>query len=259
MMEKFRLDHKCSLITGGSRGIGFSVAKALAKAGSDIVLMARNKKQLEQARNDLSVIGRDIWIYPFDMVKIDEIKGIYSKIIEDTVGIDILVNNAGGLRRGPAETLSIEDWNFVINLNLSSVFALSQAFARERIKREKRGKIINIASVTSEVTRKHIAAYAASKGGIRQLTKSLAIDWAKYHINVNAIGPGYFKTDLTQSLWQDEMFDNWIKKRTPQGRWGRPDELGYTAIFLASEASDFITGQTLYFDGGFLSTMGSVS
>ena len=259
MMEKFRLDNKCSLITGGSRGIGFSIAKALAKAGSDIVLLARNKKRLEQAQDDLAKIGRDVRIYPFDMVEVDGIKEIYSKIIEDAGGIDILINNAGGLRRGPAETLSLKDWNFVINLNLSSVFALSQAFAKERIEKEKKGKIINISSVTSEVTRKHIAAYAASKGGIRQLTKSLAVDWAQYHINVNAIGPGYFKTDLTQPLWQDEMFDNWIKKRTPEGRWGSPDELGYAAVFLASPASDFITGQTLYIDGGFLSTMGSVS
>jgi gluconate 5-dehydrogenase len=233
-MEQFRLNNKISLITGGSRGIGFGIASALAAAGSDIVLVARAEAQLEHAKEKLSRYKRKIWTYPYDMNNVDGIHDIYACIIADTGSIDVLVNNAGGTRRGPAEAITAEDWNFVINLNLSAVFALCQAFGKERIP------------------------YAASKGGIRQLTKALAVDWAKYDINVNAIGPGFIRTELTRPLWEDEMFDNWLKRKTPQGRWGNPEDIGYAAVFLASPASDYITGQILYVDGGLLSTFGPV-
>jgi gluconate 5-dehydrogenase len=259
MMENFRLDGKISLVTGGSKGIGFGIAKALADAGSDVVLVARDKTNLDKALEELNASRRRIWTYSFDMGGIEKIDALYAAIVEETGGIDILINNAGGTRRGPAETLTAQDWNFVINLNMNSVFALCQTFARERIKSGKKGKIINIASLMSETVREDNAPYAASKGGIRQLTKALAVDWAKYRINVNAIGPGFIQTDLTRPLWEDESFDTWVKWKTPWARWGKPEDLGNAAVYLAAPASDFVTGHILYVDGGLLSTFGPSS
>ena len=259
MAEKFKLDNKISLVTGGSKGIGFGIAKSLAEAGADIVLVARNETDLENASNELSQIGCRIWTYSFDMSKIEEIDGMFTAVVKDVGGIDILVNNAGGTRRGPAETLTAEDWNFVINLNMTAVFTLCQAFAKECIKEGKSGKIVNIASLMSEQVREDNAPYAASKGGIRQLTKALAVDWAKHKINVNAIGPGFIQTDLTRPLWENDEFNKWLEWKTPWGRWGNPEDLGNAAVYLASPASDFVTGQVLYVDGGLLSTFGPSS
>ena len=258
-MEKFRLDNKIALITGGSKGIGLGIATAFAEAGANLVLVARDKKTLDAAREKLSATGRGVWIYSFDMSNTDKISDLYAEIVNDTGRPDILVNNAGGTRRGPADTLTAEDWHFVINLNMTATFTLCQAFARERIQNRKSGKIINIASLMSETVREDNAPYAASKGGIRQLTKALAVDWAKHGINVNAIGPGFIQTDLTRSLWEDESFDKWIKWKTPWARWGKPEDLGNAAVYLASPASDFVTGQILYVDGGLLSTFGPSS
>jgi gluconate 5-dehydrogenase len=252
-MEKFNLTGKRTLVTGGSRGIGLGIATALAEAGADIVLVSRQSKGLEEASDQLSNTNRQISTYPFDMNQTEEIGSFFKKISEETGGIDILVNNAGGTRRGAAESISAEDWQFVINLNLTSVFKMSQEFAKERIKTKQKGKIINIASLMSELVRAGNSPYAASKGGIRQLTKALAVDWAEYGINVNAIGPGYIQTELTKPLWEDEDFDKWVLGKTPMGRWGYPEDLGHTAVFLASPAADFITGQIIYVDGGFVS------
>lgn len=258
-MDKFRLDNKIALVSGGSKGIGFGIATALAEAGSDLVLVARDQNALDKTREKLSGTGRQVRNYSFDMSNTDGIRDLYAEIADDTGGIDILVNNAGGTRRGPAETLTAEDWNFVINLNMTATFALCQAFARERIKSGKSGKIINIASLMSETVREDNAPYAASKGGIRQLTKALAVDWAKHVINVNAIGPGFIQTDLTKPLWQDDSFNKWIKWKTPWARWGKPEDIGNAAVYLAAPASDFVTGQILYVDGGLLSTFGPSS
>ena len=258
-MEKFRLDNKISMVTGGSKGIGFGIAKALAEAGSDIVLVARDKTNLDKAREKLAETGRKIRYRSFDMSNVDGIDDMFSAVIEETGGIDILVNNAGTTRRGPAETISTADCQFVLNLNVTAVFALCRAFAGDLIKKGKKGKIINIASLMSETIREDNAAYAASKGAIRQLTKALAVDWAKYKINVNAIGPGFIQTDLTRPLWEDESFDKWLKWKTPQARWGKPEDLGNAAVYLASPASDFVTGHILYVDGGLLSTFGPSS
>ena len=258
-MEKFRLDNKMSLVTGGSKGIGFGIAKALAEAGSDIILVARDKTNLDRAREELAPTGRNIRTCSFDMSNVEGIDEMFTGVVKDTGGIDILVNNAGATRRGPAETLTSEDWDFVLNLNVKAVFTLCSAFTRHRIKDDKMGKIINIASLMSETVREDNAPYAASKGAIRQLTKALAVDWAKYNINVNAIGPGFIQTDLTRALWEDESFDKWLKWKTPQARWGKPEDLGNAAVFLASPASDFVTGHILYVDGGLLSTFGPSS
>ena len=256
---KFRLDGRNSLITGGSKGIGLGIATALAKAGSDLMLVARDRETLNRAKEKLAPTGRKIQTYSFDMSDTAKISEMYDRIVSQSGAPDILVNNAGGTRRGPAEKLTADDWNFVINLNLTAIFRLCQAFAKERIKSKKRGKIINIASLMSETVREENAPYAASKGGIRQLTKALAVDWAKYGINVNAIGPGFIQTDLTRALWEDSSFDKWVKWKTPWTRWGKPEDLGYAAVYLASEASDFVTGHVLYVDGGLLSTFGPSS
>lgn len=253
-MQKFRLEGKSAIVTGGSKGIGFGIATALAEAGAGIALVARNQGDLERAQSTLRDLSSEtVEIYPFDMSIVEDIPALFTQISTEMNGIDILVNNAGGTRRGPAELVAIEDWQFVITLNVTSVFVMSQAFARERIQRQEGGKIINIASIMSEVVREDNAPYAASKGAIRQLTKSLAIDWAKHKINVNGIGPGYIKTELTQPLWEDEEFSNRILEKTPLARWGDPDDIGSVAVFLASAASDFMTGQTVYPEGGILS------
>jgi gluconate 5-dehydrogenase len=259
MTEKFRLDNKISLVTGGSKGIGFGIAKALAEAGADVVLVARNEADLELAGESLVHTDRRVRTYSFDMSAVEEIDGMFAGVVKDTGGIDILVNNAGGTRRGPAETLATADWNFVINLNMTATFTLCQSFAKERIKSGRQGKIINIASLMSETVREDNAPYAASKGGIRQLTKALAVDWAKHRINVNAIGPGFIQTDLTRQLWESEEFNKWLEWKTPWGRWGSPEDLGNAAVYLASAASDFVTGHILYVDGGLLSTFGPSS
>ncbi len=258
-MKKFRLDGRMSLITGGSKGIGLGIATALAKAGSDLMLVARDRETLNRAQEKLAPTGRKIQTYSFDMSETAIISEMYNQIVSQSGAPDILVNNAGGTRRGPAENLTADDWNFVINLNLTATFRLCQAFAKERTKNKKRDKIINIASLMSETVREDNAPYAASKGGIRQLTKALAVDWAKYGINVNAIGPGFIQTDLTRALWEDASFDKWVKWKTPWTRWGKPEDLGYAAVYLASEASDFVTGHVLYVDGGLLSTFGPSS
>ncbi|MDJ0818987.1 MAG: SDR family oxidoreductase [Desulfobacterales bacterium] len=258
-MQKFRLDNKLALVTGGSKGIGLGIATALAEAGSDLVLVARDPDTLTQAGAMLASTGKRIQTYSFDMRDTDKIGELFSRIVSEIGAPDILVNNAGGTRRGPAETLTADDWSFVINLNMTAAFCLCQAFAKERIKSRKKGKIINIASLMSETVREDNAPYAASKGGIRQLTKALAVDWAKYGINVNAIGPGFIQTDLTRALWEDASFDKWVKWKTPWARWGTPEDLGYAAVYLASGASDFVTGQVLYVDGGLLSTFGPSS
>jgi gluconate 5-dehydrogenase len=259
MLEKFRLDNKVSMVTGGSKGIGFGIAKALAEAGSDIVLVARDKANLDRAREELAGIGRNIRTYSFDMSNVAGIEELFASVIKDTGGVDILVNNAGAIRRGPAETITTEDWNFVLNLNVTAVFTLCRAFARNRIKSGNKGKIINLGSLMSETVREDNAPYAASKGAIRQLTKALAVDWAKYDINVNAIGPGFIQTDLTRPLWEDPSFDKWLKWKTPQARWGKPEDLGNAAVYLASPASDYVTGHILFLDGGILSTFGPSS
>ena len=254
-MPRFRLDGKTALVTGGSKGIGFGIATALAEAGADLALVARNRQDLENSQFKIKDFSPDTstHIYPFDMTQIDSISRLFDQISQEMDGIDVLVNNAGSTRRGAAESISIDDWQFVMNLNVTSVFLLSQAFAQDRIRRKNGGKIINIASVLSEVVREDNAPYAASKGAIRQLTKSLAIDWARYKINVNGIGPGYITTELTQPLWQNDAFSQQILQKTPLARWGTPDDIGSVAVFLATPASDFMTGQIVYAEGGLIS------
>lgn len=258
--DLFSLEGKRSLVTGGSRGIGLGVALAMADAGASIALVSRDLASLEDAQRQIYDRGGQATVYPFDLTNVDQITNLYRNIRKDGP-VDILVNNAGGTRRGAAELISNTDWEFVLGLNLTATFRLCQEFGRDQIERIRNsetialpGKVINIASLMSEQVRANNSPYAATKGAIRQLTKSLAVDWAKYRINVNAIGPGYIKTDLTRSLWEDGEFDSWVRNRTPLGEWGTPHDIGTAAVFLASPAAKYITGQTLYVDGGWLSS-----
>lgn len=251
-MPDFRLDGQRALVTGGSRGIGLGLARGLAEAGANLILTARNASELEAAQRELKPLGGDVQIAPFDMAQADQIAAFYGDIVGRHGPIDILINNAGMSRRGPAHELSLEDWQAVLDLNLTSVFALSQAFAKERIASGCPGRIVNVGSLMCNSARAGTSPYAATKGGILLLTKSLAMDWASYGILVNAIGPGYIETPLTAPLKANPEFDAWVTDKCPLGRWGTPADLAGAVVFLASPAASFITGQIIYIDGGWL-------
>lgn len=260
----FSLSGKKALVTGGSRGIGLSVAKGLAEHGADIAIIARTKEQLEAASRQIQAdtglpraqsSRKKVWTFPFDLKNIKAIEALFEDIVSETKGIDILVNCAGTTVRGPSEDVDLKTWNQVIEVNLTAAFVISQAFCRHRKQVAKAGRIINIGSLTCHGARPTTAAYASSKGGLLMLTKTLAVEWAKYNINVNAIGPGYIATDLTAPLQADEDFTKWVLSKTPLGRWGQPEDLVGTAVLLASKAGDFITGQIIYVDGGWLAML----
>jgi gluconate 5-dehydrogenase len=252
----FDLSGKTALVTGGSRGIGFAIAKGLAEYGADVAIIARNRKQLREAKEQIeNSTSKKVWIFPFDLRNLDRIFGLFEEIVNKIKEIDILVNCAGTTIRGPSEDVDLASWNKVIEVNLTSTFIISQVFCQHRKKVRKGGKIINIGSLTCQAARPTTAAYASSKGGLLSLTKTLAVEWAKYNINVNAIGPGYIVTELNSTLKADEEFNNWVISKTPLGRWGQPDDLIGTAILLASHAGDFITGQIIYVDGGWLALL----
>jgi len=252
----FSLSGKTAIVTGGGRGIGLAIAKGLAEHGANVAIASRSKEQLEAAARQIHAdTGRKIWTFPFDLGSIEGIDNFFESVITETKGIDILVNCAGTTIRGPAEDVDLKTWNQVIEVNLTSVFVLSQAFCRHRKKLGKAGRIINIGSLTCHGARPTTAAYASSKGGLLMLTKTLAVEWAKYNINANAIGPGYIATELTEPLRTDEDLNRWVLSKTPLARWGQPDDLIGTAVLLASRAGEFITGQIIYVDGGWLALL----
>jgi gluconate 5-dehydrogenase len=253
-MNIFRLDGRRALVTGASKGIGLGIAQAMAEAGSDLVLGARNQRELETAGAGLRETGRQVTVAPLDLRETERIPAWYDQLVAEHGRPDILVNAAGIVRRALAQELTAADWNATLAVNLTAVFMLSQAFARHCIAAGAKGKIINIASLTTAAARKTTAAYTASKGGVGQLTKALAVDWADHDILVNAIAPGYITTKLTEPLWKDGDFDAWVKKRCPLGRWGKPEDIAWPAVFLASPAADYITGQILFVDGGWMAT-----
>jgi len=251
----FSLNGRRAMVTGGSKGIGSGIAEGMAKAGADVVLVGRSEDALAETAASLNAYGVKIAIEPFDLSKTDEIESWYNGVVERCGPCDILVNNAGTTKRTPAADVPLDEWEMIIRLNLTAVFALSQAFARERIAAGKPGKIVNIASLMTQSARRGTAAYTASKGGIGQLTKALAVDWAEKGILVNAIAPGYIATPLTTPLVEDPEFNNWVLGRCPVGRWGTPGDLAGPAVFLASPASDFMTGDTIFVDGGFIAAL----
>ncbi len=252
-LQLFDLTGKRALVTGSSQGIGLSLARGLAAAGAAVVLNGRDQAKLDAAVASLSADGAQVVGDAFDVTDAPAVEAAIARI-EGDGPLDILVNNAGIQRRMPLEDFPVETWHELMRTNLDSVFYVGQAVARRMIARQ-RGKIINIASLMSEASRYSIAPYTASKGAVKNLTKGMCTDWARYNIQVNAIGPGYFETPLNKALMEDAKFNAWLEARTPAGRWGKLEELQGACIFLASSASDFVNGQTLYVDGGVLATV----
>lgn len=250
----FDLTGKTALITGSGQGIGYALAEGLGQAGARVVLNGRDQGKLERAADKLHALGVEAAISVFDVTDPKAVAIAVDAIEGDIGSIDILINNAGIQRRAPLEDYPVETWHEIMRANVDSVFFVGQAVARHMIRR-KRGKIINIASLQSEAARYSIAPYTATKGAVKNLTRGMCTDWARHGLQINAIGPGYFETPLNQALVDDPVFDQWLKTRTPAGRWGKVEELQGAAIFLASEASSFVNGQILYVDGGVLATL----
>ena len=250
----FRLDGRLALITGSSGGIGFALARGLGEAGAALVLNGRNSARLEQAAGILRGEGFQVHTRDFDVTQAGAVRAAIEDIEAGIGAIDILVNNAGMQKRMPLQDFPEEDWHELMRTNVDSVFLVGQAVARNMIARG-RGKIINICSVQSEIGRPNIAPYMASKGAVKMLTKGMAIDWGPHGIQVNGLGPGYFKTELNQALLTDDKFNTWLTGRTPSRRWGEVAELAGAAVFLASDASSFVNGHVLYVDGGVTATL----
>ncbi|MFA6156773.1 SDR family oxidoreductase [Mesorhizobium sp.] len=245
----FNLAGRLALITGSSQGIGFALARGLAEHGASVVLNGRDAGKTGAAVDKLREAGLDAHASLFDVT---DSRAVAAEIdrIEAAIGpIDILVNNAGLQFRAPLEDFPEEQWERLFKTNVSGAFHTGKAVARHMITR-RRGKIINIGSVQSELARPNIAPYTATKGAIRNLTRGMCADWARHGMQINAIAPGYFRTEMNQALVDNAEFSAWLEKRTPAGRWGDVDELVGAAVFLASDASSFVNGHTLYVDGG---------
>ena len=253
-MQLFDLTGRRALVTGASKGIGYAIAEGLAEAGAEIVLNARGTADLEASRGRLASAGHKVHARAFDVSDPEAVDAAIGDI-ESTIGpLDILFNNAGIQHRQPLTEVSIEDWRRVMTINLDAVFLVGRSVARHMIPRG-RGKIVNICSLQSEVGRPSIAPYTAAKGAVKMLTKGMCGEWAKHGIQVNGIGPGYFKTEMNRALFTDPEFDAWVRGRTPAGRWGEVGELKGVAVFLASDAASFVNGQVVYVDGGMLSVL----
>jgi gluconate 5-dehydrogenase len=253
-LSQFSLAGKRALITGSSRGIGFAIAGALAGAGADIILNSRDTKSLGEAAANLADSGARARAVAFDVTSAESVSDAINHIETEIGPIDILVNNAGMQFRSPLEDFPVEKFEQLMTTNVTSVFLVGQAVAKHMIPRGA-GKIINICSLMTNVARTSIAPYGASKAAVANLTRGMATDWAKHGMNVNAIAPGYFRTELNEALIKNPEFNGWIEKRTPMGRWGDVAELGGAAIFLASEAASFVNGHILYVDGAFTATV----
>ena len=249
-LEFFNLKAKRALITGSSQGIGLALAEGLGRAGATLIINGRDKVKLEVARQELVAKGLVVQAAAFDVTDEAQVNEAIGGLGE----IDILINNAGMQFRTPLEDFPADKFRELLRVNIESAFLVGKAVAKGMIARQ-RGKIINICSVQSELGRPSIAPYTATKGAIKMLTKGMCADWAKHNIQVNAIGPGYFKTPLNQALVDNPEFSSWLEKRTPAGRWGTVDELVGAAVFLASPASSFVNGHILYVDGGITSVL----
>ncbi|WP_024519821.1 SDR family oxidoreductase [Bradyrhizobium sp. Tv2a-2] len=253
-LSLFDLKGRTALVTGSSRGLGRAIAEGMAKAGAKIVINGTDGARVETAVGELRAAGFAAEGAAFDVTDEAAIVKAFEGFDEAGIEIDILVNNAGIQMRKPLVEFSSADWRKVIETNLTGAFIIGREAAKRMIPR-KRGKIINIASLASELARPTIAPYTAAKAGIKNLTKSMAVEWAASGIQANAIGPGYMLTDMNQALMSNTDFNNWLMSRVPAKRWGNPDELVGAAIFLASSASNYVNGQTIYVDGGMLAAM----
>jgi len=249
MSQLFSLKGKRVLLTGSARGIGYLLARGLAKAGADVIVNATTHEGAEKGAAQLRELGLRAHAKAFDVTQSAQVKQAVDEIEAEWGAIDVLVNNAGIQRRRPFLEFPEQDWNDVIAVNQTAVFLVSQTVAKKMVERQQ-GKIINIGSMQSELGRDTITPYAASKGAVTMLTRGMCVELARHNIQVNAIAPGYFVTEMTQALADDPAFTGWLTKRTPAARWGKPEELIGAAVFLASSASNFVNGHLLFVDGG---------
>jgi 2-deoxy-D-gluconate 3-dehydrogenase len=251
ILDQFKLHDRVALVTGASAGLGAAIATALAEAGAQVACHG-NTRSPQSTCDRIQSAGGVAHAITGDLGESETAKDLVAQTLERFGRIDILINNAGTIRRAPAVDYSDDDWAAVIEVNLSSVFRLSKLAGRQMIEQRSGGKIVNIASLLSFQGGITVPAYAASKGGVAQLTKALANEWAKHGINVNAIAPGYMRTDNTAALQADETRNRQILERIPAARWGEPEDLAGAAVFLSSSASDYINGHVLVVDGGWL-------
>ena len=252
--DTFRLDGRLALVTGSSTGIGLALARGLAQAGATVVLNARNASRLAQTVATLQAEGLPAHARAFDVADPAAVAAAVDAIESELGPIEILANNAGGNRRSRFVDITMDDWRSVMDTNLDGLFVVGQAVARRMVTR-RRGRIVNTCSVTSEMVRPGVAAYAASKGAAKMLTKAMAVELGPQGINVNGIGPGYFRTEMTAPLAGDANFNTWLLERTPLGRWGELDDLAPAVVFLASDAARFVNGHILYVDGGITASL----
>lgn len=257
MNKLFNLEGKIALITGGTHGLGMAMAKGLGEAGATLIINGNSSQEkIDKAVAQYKTWGIAVHGYKFNVTDEQQVITAISKIEKEVGKIDILVNNAGIIKRTPLEEMEVADFEQVLKVDLVSPFIMAKHVIKGMIAR-KNGKIINICSMMSELGRNTVGAYAAAKGGLKMLTKNMATEWAKHNVQINGIGPGYFATTQTAPIRVDgHPFNDFIVGRTPAGRWGNPEDLAGTAIFLASEASKFINGQIIYVDGGILATIG---
>lgn len=249
------LDGKIALVTGATQGLGFTMATGLGKAGATVVFNGRNADKVANAQKEYEALGIKAHGLVFDVTDSKAIKAAVEKIETEIGAIDILINNAGIMKKAPLEDFPEEDWQNVLDINLTAPQRVAQFVAQKMIPR-KSGKIINICSMMSELGRPTTGAYAAAKGGLKMLTRAMATEWARHNIQVNGIGPGYHLTAITQPLKDTPKFNDLLMARTPAKRWGTPEDLIGPAIFLSSEASSFVNGHVLYVDGGILASFG---
>lgn len=254
MGELFDIKGKLAFVTGSSRGLGKSLALGLAEHGANLIIHGRDAEKLAETKAEIEALGVSCGVVSFDVTDKNAVREGIARLIEEFGTPDILVNNAGVQRRAPFNEFPPEDWDLVIATNLTSVFYVSQQISKAMEVRGS-GKIINIGSVQSMLARQTIAPYSASKGGIAMLTRGMAADLARFNIQVNCISPGYFATEMNRNLWEDPEFNAWCVARTPARRWGKFEELVGTLIYLASDASSFVSGQNIFVDGGMTSVV----
>jgi len=246
----FDLSGRLAVVTGGGSGLGLAIARGLAQAGARVVINGRNRAKLDAAAAELAAAGRAISVSAFDVTDEAAVTGGMADIERSQGPVDILVNNAAVNNRKPFDEYTLAEWRALQDANFDGPFLVARAVV-PAMKARRRGKIINICSLASDIGRPNIVAYAASKGGLKMMTRALAVELAPHNVQVNGIAPGFFKTEMNTALINDAEFSAWVAKRTPAGRWGDPKEIAGAAVFLASPAADYVTGHLLYVDGGF--------
>ncbi|HVE49874.1 MAG TPA: glucose 1-dehydrogenase [Casimicrobiaceae bacterium] len=249
-VKPFDLSGRVALVTGGGSGLGLAIARGLAQAGASVTLNGRNRDKLDTAAKALASEGIDAAIAPFDVTDQRAVDAAIDAIVHCAGCIDILVNNAGVNKRGPLDGFEASDWHQLMAANLHGPFYVTKAVV-PTMKAQRRGKIVNICSLASDLGRPNIVPYAVSKGGLKQLTRALAVELAPHNVQVNGIAPGFFRTEMNAALIADQEFSAWVERRTPAGRWGDPQEIAGAAVFLSSPAADYVTGAILHVDGGF--------